>query len=298
MTGINRRLSAPFPADVYQARNARARAGLRAAGFDALLLFAQESLYIAVRWYYYLTGFDYGGYVFFQCALLTVDESPITLLTRRPDRDQAGATSITPDIRIWLNAEDADPAGDVRDTLTERGLAAARLGLELNTYGLTGYNHELLRRALDGFCELADGSSVVRDLRLIKGPEEVGLIRQAAALGDKAVAAMTAEARPGRALGAIDEAHRRVFDAAGYREQRLAACGYALGATYRPSWMDVPLMLYAGNPLPAVPGMRLFLHVIIGDAESGLAVGLGHSLLVTEAGPEVLNKVSLAIHQR
>ena len=190
MTGINRSLSAPFSAEVYQSRIARARAGLRAAGFDALLLFAQESLY-------YLTGFDSGGYVFFQCALLTADESPIILLTRRPDRDQAGATSIIPDIRIWLNAEDADPAGDVREILAERGLAGARVGLELNTYGLTGYNHDLLHRALDGFCEMGDGSSVLRGLRLIKGPEEIDLIRQAATLCDKALAAIrTPAGRP------------------------------------------------------------------------------------------------------
>ncbi len=391
MTGINRSLSAPFSVEVYEARIARARDGLKAAGLDALLLFAQESLY-------YLTGFDSGGYVFFQCAILTADEGPITLLTRRPDRDQAAATSIIPDIRIWLNAEDADPAGDVRDILAERGLAGARVGLELNSYGLTGYNHELMRRALDGFCETADGSSVVRGLRLIKGPEEIDLIRQAAALCDKALAAMIEEARPGvpdsalaatclreilmgggdvppggplvnsgsrapfgrgvggprllgeqdevvvefaasyrrynvcvertivlgdppgkllhmygaasealaamteeawpgRPLGAIDEAHRRVFDAAGYREQRFSACGYSLGATYRPTWMDVPPMLYAGNPLPAAPGMLLFLHAIIGDAQSGLAVGLGHSLLVTEGAPEVLNRLPLELHR-
>ena len=45
MTGINSSLSAPFPAAVYEARIDRARAGLRAEGLDALLLFAQESLY-------------------------------------------------------------------------------------------------------------------------------------------------------------------------------------------------------------------------------------------------------------
>ena len=57
-------------------------------------------------------------------------------------------------------------------------------------------------------------------------------------------------------------------------------------------------MLYAGNPTPTMPGMTLFLHAIVGDAESGLAVGLGHTLLIGEAGPEVLNRVPLELHRR
>ena len=39
------------------------------------------------------------------------------------------------------------------------------------------------------------------------------------------------------------------LDEAGYRHARMSACGYSIGATYRPNWMDVPPMLYAGNPL-------------------------------------------------
>ena len=62
-------------------------------------------------------------------------------------------------------------------------------------------------------------------------------------------------ARPGRPLGEIDDAHRRVYDAAGYGHARMSACGYSLGALYRPTWMDVPPMLYSGNTMPAAPGM-------------------------------------------
>jgi len=80
-----------------------------------------------------------------------------------------------------------------------------------------------------------------------------------------ALDAMTAATLPGRPLGDIDSAHRRVLDEAGYRHARMSACGYSIGATYRPNWMDVPPMLYAGNPTPAAPGMVLFMHVILAD---------------------------------
>ena len=110
----------------------------------------------------------------------------------------------------------------------------------------------------------------------------------------EAIAAMTEAARPGRPLGEIDDAHRRVYDAAGFGHARMAACGYSLGALYRPTWMDVPPMLYSGNPMPAAPGMVLFLHAILIDAARNLAMSLGHTIVVTPAGAEVLSRIEPA----
>jgi Xaa-Pro dipeptidase len=107
----------------------------------------------------------------------------------------------------------------------------------------------------------------------------------------EAIAAMTEAARPGEPLGRIDEAHRRVFDAAGHRTHRFGACGYSLGATYRPSWMDVPPMLFAGNDMPAKPGMVLFLHAICPNSDAGIATSIGHTILVTENGAEPLSRL-------
>ena len=109
----------------------------------------------------------------------------------------------------------------------------------------------------------------------------------------EALAAMTEAARPGRPLGEIDDAHRRVFDAAGHRLSRYSACGYSLGATYRPSWMDVPPMLFSGNRTPAQAGMVLFLHAMLADAGRGLAMSAGYTILVTDDGCEVLSRVPL-----
>jgi Xaa-Pro dipeptidase len=76
----------------------------------------------------------------------------------------------------------------------------------------------------------------------------------------------------------------------------MAACGYSLGASYRPSWMDVPPMLYSGNPMPAEPGMVLFLHAILIDAPANLAMSLGHTITITENGCEVLSKLTPTYH--
>ena len=376
-----------FTREEHEARIEAARRQLRERGLSALLLFAQES-------HFYLTGFDTTGYVFFQCAVLTADDQPITLLTRRPDLQQARDTSIITDIRIWYDAEGVNPAMELRAILEEKGLKGERVGIELNTYGLTGLSYERVRLALDGWCRLEDASDVVRSLRVRKSPAELAYVRRAAALADEALLAMLKRARPGvldtaltaagmsailegggdmppagplvnsgrralfgrsasgaheiqpkdqitiefaatyhrynvcimrtaiigepepghlrlfgvvkdalhamteaaapgRPLGEIDDAHRRVMDAAGHQVNRFSACGYSLGATYRPNWMDVPPMLYSGNPMPARPGMVLFMHSMLTDATAGLAMSLGHTVVITESGREILSKLAL-----
>ncbi|MFO0995776.1 MAG: Xaa-Pro peptidase family protein [Alphaproteobacteria bacterium] len=111
----------------------------------------------------------------------------------------------------------------------------------------------------------------------------------------EAIGAMVEAAVPGRPLGEIDDAHRRVFDAAGHQVNRFAACGYSLGATYRPLWMDVPPMLFSGNRTEARPGMVIFLNAMLPDPGSGLAMSLGHTIVVTERGCEVLSRLPLEL---
>ncbi len=376
----------PFDDAEYDARLAAARREMAARGLDALIVFAQESLY-------YLFGYDGGGYVFFQCAVLHAEDRPTTLLCRRPDIAQARDISRIEEVRVWLNAEGANPARDLLGLLKDEGLEGRRVGIETDSYSLTGFNCRAVYEAAEGVVDLVEASAVVRGLRVVKSPAELDLMRRAAGLADAAVtaiaetaapgvldSALTAAAvtamltgggdmppagplvnsgsravygrgvggshglgdsdlvmvelagtcrrynaciercvavgpvsdaqgemhalvrdtleemleafRPGEPLGRVDEIHRARLDAAGYAEVRYAACGYSLGATYRPSWMDVPPMIYAGNPLKLRPGMVFFPHVMLGDTRSGRAMGLGETVVVTEHGPEVLSRLS------
>lgn len=374
-----------FERSEFGLRVAAARAAMKREGLDAILLFAQESLY-------YLTGYDTSGFVFFQCAVLTSDDRTITLLTRRPDLEQARRTSTIEDIRLWYDMEGGDPSRELLAILEEKKLKGARIGIELRSFGLTADKYELVRRRLEGWCNLVDASAVVRTLRLVKSPAEIAYVRRAAELADDsleamlaaarpgafegdiaaagavpilagggnpppsgpvlgsgdrallvrsatgwrhldpvdqltiefagtyrhysaclmrtvaigkgndtqkrmfevtrdALAAMTEAAKPGRPVGEIDDAHRRVYDTAGYGDFRMSACGYSLGALYRPTWMDVPPMLYSGNPLPAAPGMVLFLHAVLIDASKNLAMSLGHTITITDTGADVLSRL-------
>ncbi|MFO1149918.1 MAG: Xaa-Pro peptidase family protein [Alsobacter sp.] len=377
---------ATFPPAEYESRLQRTRDRLRSCGLDALLLFSQESLF-------YLTGYDTSGYVFFQCGVLPV-EGEITLLTRRPDVAQARDSSIITDIRVWYNAEDAKPARDLRQIAQEKGLAGARIGIELQTYGLTAGHWRDVEREFADFAVLEDASAIVRGQRLMKSEAELVHVRRAGQLADlamdavrqasvpgrlsgelsgaalatmlahggdlpsempivnsgpravygrgvlgahrlatddqvlvefgashrrymaciertvilgrlasdqgemfsivrDALQAMTEVIRPGVPLGAIDAEHRRVLDGSPYGRDRYGACGYSLGATYAPTWMDVPPMIYADNPLLMQEGMVLFPHVMLGAVESRRAVGMGHTVIVTETGCEILSQQPL-----
>jgi Xaa-Pro dipeptidase len=372
----------PFSREEHLTRQARLRAILAQRGFDAILVFAQES-------HNWLTGYDSGGFVFFQCAVVTAADPQITLLTRRPDLLQARQTSTIEDIRLWWDAEDADPAVELREILRGKELTGKRVAVEMNTHGLTGWNLYRIQQAMAGFCALEFDQHMVRLLRLKKSPAEIEVMRRAGRLLDDSLAAviaavrpgvkdsaltatylsvvlggggdmppnpplfnsgaravygrgvsqprrlepidqivieypvalrrynvktewtillgrvtdtqrrmydtvratlarMTEITRPGTTLGEIFDAHAQGLDAAGYRAHRFGAAGYSVGLTYAPTSMDVPPMIYAGNPTRCEPGMTLFFHVMLGDSDTGYAMGVGHTVLVTDDRPEAL----------
>jgi Xaa-Pro aminopeptidase len=107
--------------------------------------------------------------------------------------------------------------------------------------------------------------------------------------GAEALSACETAIRPGAAMGDVYDAHAQVFDAHGFGHARLQACGYGMGAVYNPIWVDFP-MFYKGNPLEMQAGQVFFLHMILMDSDAGLAMCLGHSVLVTDSGVERLSR--------
>ena len=97
---------------------------------------------------------------------------------------------------------------------------------------------------------------------------------------------------PGKKAGDVFDIHAKTFDDLGYNKARMNACGYSLGSTFSPNWMDWP-MLYTGNPYKIVPGNVFFMHMILMDSDNELAMNLGETYLVTENGNERLGKQKL-----
>ena len=98
--------------------------------------------------------------------------------------------------------------------------------------------------------------------------------------------------KPGNKIGEVFDIHAKTFDDLGFNKARMNACGYSLGSTFSPNWMDWP-MLYTGNPYIIQPGNIFFMHMILMDSENQLAMNLGETYLITKSGNERLGKQKL-----
>lgn len=168
--------------------------GLDKLGLDGLLCFAQESMY-------WLTGYDTFGFCFFQCLLINRQE-PV-LLTRSADRLQAKMTSNIKDVRIYMDNDLANPAAELAELIRERGLVGKRLGVELDTHGLTAFNYLRLREAIGDLAELVDTSELISGMRLIKSEAELSYTRKAAQLADDSLDVALETIAPGANEGDI-----------------------------------------------------------------------------------------------
>ena len=135
---------------------------MAAKGLDGLLIFRQETMY-------YLTGYDTMGYSQFQCLYMGAD-GDMTLITRSADLRQSAFTSVIEDVRIWVDSGDANPGLDVKKVLEEKGCRGKKLGAELEAWTLTGRRWEMMKAALDGFCDWEDASHLVSEIQAGQEP--------------------------------------------------------------------------------------------------------------------------------
>ncbi|ACM27193.1 Xaa-Pro peptidase family protein [Agrobacterium sp. SHOUNA12C] len=177
-----------FERSEFDARLARLLAKMQEEKLDAMLLFAQESMY-------WLTGYDTFGYCFFQ-TLVVKSDGTMVLLTRSADLRQAQLTSVISDIRIWVDRVNADPTVDLKELLVELDLLGARIGVEYDTHGMTGRVARLLDSQIATFGQIVDASYLVGRLRLVKSPTEIAYVEHAAALADDALDTALALIKP------------------------------------------------------------------------------------------------------
>ncbi|MDQ0321219.1 Xaa-Pro dipeptidase [Pararhizobium capsulatum DSM 1112] len=178
-----------FGQDEFTARLERLKASMKEEKLDALLLFAQESMY-------WLTGYDTFGYCFFQTLVVKADGSMV-LLTRSADLRQARHTSNIERIEIWVDRVNADPTMDLKNLLSDLDLLGMRIGVEYDTHGMTGRVARLLDQQLTSFGQLIGASGMVGKLRLIKSQAEIAYVEKAASLADDALDAALPLIRPG-----------------------------------------------------------------------------------------------------
>ena len=184
-----------FDRTEFDARRDRLMIEMADRKLDALLLFAQESMY-------WLTGYDTFGFCFFQCLGVKADGSMV-LLTRSADLRQARHTSILENVVLWTDRDGANPAIDLRNLLNDLDLLGANIGIEYDTHGLTAFNGRRVDEQMQTFGKVADISNLIPRLRLVKSPAEIKKAERAAALADDALDAALPLIKQGGDEGAI-----------------------------------------------------------------------------------------------
>ncbi len=184
-----------FDTAEFAARRARLREALAEADLDWLVVIHP----VAIRW---LTGSDAKSYQEFQCLFFSAEEAPLTVLTRAGEVAEFRDDALVDEVVGWGGGIAEDPIPHFRTVAKRLGLPGARVGLDVPACYLHPYHLLALREAL-GASLVAEPSTLVHDLTLVKSPAELAFIRRAAALADDAMAVFASALRPGRSELAV-----------------------------------------------------------------------------------------------
>ena len=174
-----------FTAEEFAARLARLRERMRAAEVDVALFDEIE----AMIW---LTGYG-NSENRWRCVGIPLEGEPFCLiraLDATPCRQRSWIADV-PTFRDW-----EDPMSPLRDALARRGLDRTRIGLDYNSYCMPLARFARMQAALPNasFVDLGD---LIWQLRLIKSPAEIALLRQVGAIADEALRRAAAVCRAG-----------------------------------------------------------------------------------------------------
>ena len=373
-----------FTRQEFADRQQRARECMAAENLDGVLLFKFEDMY-------WLTGFDSDGFTIFGCMFIGTD-GHLTQLARPADLGNASYSSICEDIRVAPDSQDATRSGQIREMLDSLGMQGKRIGIQVDTMGLTPRLFLEIQAELENWCDLIVAPDFIRELRLVKSPQELDYLRKAGEIMD-VVMGKTIEAtfsgayegdiyatfydtlfrmgadlpahipplgsgksalnlrytskrkhvlnndqvtlelgvayrhyhaasmcvvltgpevnehhlkmhqtsvialeavqqilRPGTTVGEIYDAYRSALEDNGEKNAVLTVCGYTMGATCPPTWMEQPL-IFAGNPLVLEENMSFFTHMILNDRESGRSMAVAEQAIITRDEPEIITHV-------
>jgi Xaa-Pro aminopeptidase len=164
-----------FDVQEFASRIERVRKHLRGSGVDVALFDEIE----AMTW---LSGYG-NSENRWRCVGVPAEAEPFFLiraLDAGPCRKRTWISDV-PTFRDW-----EDPFAVLRGTLAARGLDAARIGLDYNSYGMPLARFKRLKAALPR-ADFVDIGPVAWELRLRKSPAEIALLRQASAVADQAM---------------------------------------------------------------------------------------------------------------
>jgi ectoine hydrolase len=199
-----------------EARLRRVRERMAARGIDTLLVSDPANMH-------YLTGYD--GWSFYTPqGVLVPAAGDVLLFTREMDAPGARMTTSLADDQIlgfpddYVQQRDRHPLDWVAAELSRRGVLGATVAVEMDAYYFSPRAYESLRAALPG-ARLVDAQELVNWVRAVKSPAELELMRTAARIVERVMAAGVDAVEPGvrqcDAVAAIYDAAVRGANGAG-----------------------------------------------------------------------------------
>ena len=218
-----------FPEAEFRARQDRVRRAIAEAGLDWLLVISPVSLH-------WLTGSDTKGYTSFQCLPLAARPGRLIMFARETDRNELEDDTLVDEVRGWNGREPEDPMLAFARLIEELGLRNARVGMEVPSWYLSPQHYVSIKSML-GEALVAEPTTLITDLKLVKSPRELAYIRQSARIAGDALDALLGEVAEGRSELELAAAAYRSVLAAGSGQPASTMnlvtgerCGYVLGA--------------------------------------------------------------------
>jgi Xaa-Pro dipeptidase len=160
-----------FSREEFSQRQQKTRKHLQNLELDGLLLFKIEDMY-------WLTGYESDGFCIFGSMFIGT-EGALTHLARPADLGNLSYSSICEDVRISPDTEVSTRAEHIKDMLRSLGMEGKKIGIQVDTMGLTPRLFLEISEILDGWCELTVAPDFIRILRLVKSPQELNYFRKA-----------------------------------------------------------------------------------------------------------------------
>ena len=273
-----------FGLDEYRERLAALRRRMEAAGADAILVTSPENLY-------YLSGYQTPGYYWYQTLIVPMDREPV-LVVRRIEETNVEPLSWVEDCRPYEDYEDW--IAHTRDVLADLGLAGRRIGLDYDSFFLRSRDEKRLGAALPE-ATFVDAAGLVEEGRLIKSPQELEYMRQAARAAEAGLRAGIEACRVGVTENDVAaEIHRaQILAGSEYTGLPIFIRTGARDAQTHSTWARH--VLEAGDSVTMeMPGCinryhaAMYRQVFLGDPPEALLHGM-------EIGTEVMRRTKEAI---
>ena len=179
-----------FPAEEFTGRLKRVRREIGEAGLDWLIVFHP----VSILW---LTGSEAKSYQAFQCLAVAADDRSLVVLTREGERAEFEEDALVDEVLTWGGPEPQDPLEAFSRMADALGLKNARVGIEVPAYYLHPHHYVRIKSLL-GDALVAEPVNLVHDLKLVKSPRELALIRRASAIADRAMEGFASALTVGR----------------------------------------------------------------------------------------------------